>query len=200
MRDQDQTTFSARDLLYLYLEMRQLTPKEKEWNEKALAENPPRLIRLQRLKALFRAFSIPFDLKKFRKGRFIDWKNPVYEVFLERARAAFSKQVAEGKLSGMLEVDSFYLSDIFSHLLKYRWELERALSFNAGLLCAGNLFYFEFITINAMDREIRSQLPMIDDLLVELISPTYAAVSRGELVNKYSYPDVDLGEIDLDWV
>jgi len=97
MRDKHRAAFSAQDLLDLYLEMCGMIPNQDDWTEKSLKKNKPRLIRFQRLRALFQAFGIPFELKRFREGEFIDPDNPVYEVFLEKARAELSKLAAEGR-------------------------------------------------------------------------------------------------------
>ena len=140
-----------------------------------------------------------FDPSSFQEGDFIDWKDPVYEVFLERARSQFLREEAEGRLSGTIELTAFYLKPVFESLLKYRIALDESLYFNSGVSEAGDLFYFEFLKINEMNRVIRRHLAIIDDLLVELISPTRQTFTRKQLVNEHGYPDVDLDEIDLDW-
>ena len=100
MKGRKQSKYSALDLLRQYLELCRYTPDHRDWNERALEKNPPRLIRLQRLKALFHAFGILFDPSSFQEGDFIDWKDPVYEVFLERARSQFLREEAEGDSRG----------------------------------------------------------------------------------------------------
>ncbi len=199
MKGRKQSKYSALDLLRQYLELCRYTPDHRDWTERALEKNPPRLIRLQRLKAMFHAFGIPFDPQSFREGGFIDWKDPVYEVFLERARSQFLREEAEGRLSGTIELTAFYLKPVFESLLEYRIALDESLHFNSGVSAAGDLFYFELLKINEMNRVIRSRLAIIEDLLVELISPTRQTFSHKRLVKEHGYPDVDLDEIDLDW-
>jgi hypothetical protein len=130
MKGRKQSKYSALDLLRQYLELCRYTPDHRDWNERALEKNPPRLIRLQRLKALFHAFGILFDPSSFQEGDFIDWKDPVYEVFLERARSQFLREEAEGRLSGTIELTAFYLKPVFESLLKYRIALDESLYFN----------------------------------------------------------------------
>ena len=40
-------------------------------------------------------------------------------------------------------------------------------------------------------------MPVIDDILVAFISPDAKAFTVGQLIRDFSYPDVDLSEIDL---
>jgi len=199
MSTRNQTRVSALELLRQYLELCRYTPDQRDWNEQALEPNPPRLIRLQRLKALFHAFGIPFDPQSFQEGGFIDCEDPVYEVFLERARSQFLKEGTEGRHSGTNQVTAFYLRPVFKNLLKYRIALEEPLTFNRGVSVAGDLFYFEFLKINELNRVIRDHIAIIEDLLVEVISPTRRTFSRKQLVKEHGYPDVDLDEIDFNW-
>ena len=45
--------------------------------------NEPRFYRYQQLKALFQAYNIPFDIKKFRKGKFINNEDIKYAKFVK---------------------------------------------------------------------------------------------------------------------
>jgi hypothetical protein len=50
-----------------------------------------------------------------------------------------------------------------------------------------------------LNRVIRENVAIIDDVLVELISPEGATFSVEQLARDYGYPDVDLFEVDSDW-
>lgn len=50
--------WTAKDLLDSVSDFVSMVPNQKEWNEKSLRRNPPRLIRLKRIIALFNAFEI----------------------------------------------------------------------------------------------------------------------------------------------
>ena len=201
MIKREKAEYTALDLLRQYLELCGFTPDQSEWNTEALRENPPRLIRLQRLKALFHAFGIPFDRSQFEKGKFIDWKNPVYEVFRDRARAWFVRERAEGRspVEPDVEARPFVLEFVFERLLEYRVALDQSLSFNRGCLAASGLYYFQLKKIEELNRVIHDHLAIIEDLLVELISPTGRTISFEQLVKEHGYPDVDLFEIDVRW-
>ena len=68
------------------------------------------------------------------------------------------------------------------------------------MLEASGLYLFQVLSVESMNGKIRRHLPIIDDLLTELISPTHSTVPLAVLVEKYGYPDADLDEIDMDWV
>jgi len=71
---------TARDLLYGFLELRGLTPDLSQWTEEGLADNPPRLFRLRRLRAVFRAFGIAWEPASFIEGKFIVPESPLYQT------------------------------------------------------------------------------------------------------------------------
>ena len=66
-------------------------------------------------------------------------------------------------------------------------------------MAAGDLFAYLLLVTGDVNREIRKHLPIIEDRLVELISPTRQSFTLEQLVKDHGYPDVDLDEIDEDW-
>jgi len=50
-----------------------------------------------------------------------------------------------------------------------------------------------------LNRVIQDNVGVIEDILVDLISPEAAAFSVENLARDFAYPDVDLFEIDSDW-
>jgi hypothetical protein len=61
-KETDSTVIRTRDLLYRYLEFQRLAPQKHKWSASALAGDPPRLIRYQRLVAILGALGIQADL------------------------------------------------------------------------------------------------------------------------------------------
>jgi hypothetical protein len=51
-------TYKGIDLLEKILEFKEMTPNENDWNYKSLDYNEPRLIRLQQIHALLKAFGL----------------------------------------------------------------------------------------------------------------------------------------------
>ena len=127
--DQGARRITARDLLHGFLELRRLTPDMGEWSEECLASNPPRLVRLRRLIALFRAFGIDWDPSSFSEGKFIQPESRRYAALLERVAAEMPAAVAHG-----LGPKGHQLPEFFAILLRYGDTLEAALSFSGGVL------------------------------------------------------------------
>ena len=48
--------YTAQELLHLILDFHRMTPERAEWSLEAQRENPPRLVRLKQIDALWRAF------------------------------------------------------------------------------------------------------------------------------------------------
>ena len=90
-KETDSTVIRTRDLLYRYLEFQRLAPHKHNWSASAMAGDPPRLIRYQRLVAILGALGIQTDLASFDEGAFIDVNNPAYEPLLSRARNELSE-------------------------------------------------------------------------------------------------------------
>jgi hypothetical protein len=197
--EKDETAVRAHDLICSYLEFQGLTPNKLSWNPSALADNPPRLIRYQRLGAILAAFGIKTDLASFDKGKFINEKDPAYEALLSRAR----KECPDALSSSMERRGTDFrsqLGGLFRRLLEYRMRLEPALSFARGTMEASGLYVYALEKAETLNRAIRSHLGIVDDLLAELISPTDASIAVDELARRHGYPLGDRFEIDLDWL
>jgi len=47
---------------------------------------------------------------------------------------------------------------------------------------------------------IRDNLPLIEDILIQLINPEGVVFTMEQLVRDYGYPDVDVDELDIQWM
>ena len=81
----DETVIRAHNLIHRFLEFQGFSPDRLDWNASALAGNPPRLIRFQRLMAILAAFGIKTGLASFEKGEFINAHDPACQPLLSRA-------------------------------------------------------------------------------------------------------------------
>ncbi|MFY0527285.1 hypothetical protein ACN28I_30465 [Archangium gephyra] len=61
--------WTARDFLKAAWEFDRMTPDRESWTEALLASNPPGLVRLQRLRALAKAFRRPARFQDFVVGK-----------------------------------------------------------------------------------------------------------------------------------
>jgi hypothetical protein len=186
------TIITARSLLLAFLELRSLTPKLADWTDERLSDNPPRLFRLRRLMALFRAFGLPWDPLSFTEGKFIRPEQPRYAALLGK----LAGEMSEGSRR---RVEGHHLPKFFEILYEYRERVENVLSFSSGVLEASGLYLHAHNKAGKVNQVIRGNLPLIEDSLAELISPEGAEFRVEQLIQDYGYPDVDLFEIDADW-
>jgi hypothetical protein len=191
MTDAQQIT--ALSLLLAFLELQGLSPKLADWTEERLSDNPPRLIRLRRLIAMFRAFGLPWDPESFTEGTFIDPKQPRYTTLL-------AKLADELPVGSREWATDYQLPGFFQMLLDYRIRVGGVLSYSSGVLEASGLFSHAHRKVQELNRVIRDNVAGIDDTLAALINPEGLSFSVGQLTRDYGYPDVDLFEIDLDWI
>jgi hypothetical protein len=194
MSPADANGLSARELLHLYLELQRMTPNLKDWSEDRLAANPPRLYRLKQLLALFQAFGIRSSPAEFQEGAFIDVDSPAYQPLLDRIASEMPGESAHD-----LGPQRRQLREFFKILFEYRVTVERALSFCSGVLEASGLYHYAYRKVGEVNRAIRQECAVVEDLLVSLISPEGKSFSVEELVRDHGYPAVDLFDIDADW-
>jgi hypothetical protein len=185
-------TITARSLLLAFLELRRMSPEFGDWTEDHLASNPPRLFRLRQLVALFRAFGLPWDPPAFVEGKFIRPELPRYAALMSKLLAELPKGAGRWP-------DGHQLPEFFAILYDYREQIGRVLAFSSGVLEASGLYLHAHNKAGELNRVIAANVGIVEDALVELISPEAAAFSLEQLARDFEYPDVDLFDIDSDW-
>lgn len=195
------TTLTARDLLYGFLDLQHMIPKFEDWSEDKYPENPPRLIRIRRLKAIFRAFEIKWDPLKFFIGDFLcstgksfDPVESRYCEFLQGLKDEMPRSIRE--VSKLRKMDLF---NMFRVLMRYREALDRVLSSNRGVMAASGPGLYAIEKIGTVNQVIQKHVPVIDDLLIAIIDPEKRAFPMSRMVKDFGYPEEDLGGIDADW-
>lgn len=178
---------SAHDLISQFLELREMSPNLKEWSEEAFADNPPRLIRLKRLMALFRAYSIPWEPFRFSIGAFISQENPLYVPLLEKGRSAKGLPPAS------------HLQNCFETLLEYRRTIESMRCFSHGILGAFGLWAYAHRAAWGVTEKTLENVRGLDDDLAFIVDPERKTFSVEEMVSRYGYLDTNLTEVDLEW-
>src|SRR5262249_27865395 len=91
------------------------------------------------------------------------------------------------------------LPEFFAILYDYREQVDGVLSFSSGVLEASGLYRHAYRKVGELNRIIRDNVAIVEDLLVAAISPEAATFSVEQLAREHGYPDVDLHDIDLDW-
>ncbi|MDR2710592.1 MAG: hypothetical protein LBB65_04595 [Burkholderiales bacterium] len=187
---------TARSLLLGFLDLRSLSPDFGEWTEKEFSDNPPRLLRLRQLKAMFRAFDLPWKPSSFTSGAFIRLEHPRYAPLLSRLKAEYEEMFPDAPSE---RIESRELPMFFEILFDYRMSLNESLSFPANFLEASELSLLAVRKTMALNKVIRSKVVAVEKLLAELICPEGTSFSVRQLVRDYDYPDVDLIDIDIEW-
>lgn len=195
MSIENNTRITSKDLLAGFLDLRGLTSEFDNWTDELLSGNPPRLIRLRQLVALFQAFGIPWGPQSFAEGKFIQPEHPRYDLLLSKLSTELLGETTRSVLA-----DRNRLPKFFATLFDYRMRVDGILLFNSGVLSASGLFHLSYCKIGDLNRIIQENIVNIDDTLAMLISPEVAAFSVEQLVQDYGYPDVNLFEIDVDWL
>ncbi len=192
------TSMSAVDLVRQFVQLRDYAPDLESWSEEGFAANPPRLYRLRRLRALFAAYGIDWDPAGFAKGASLESSNERYadvtrQMGLPPARVGLTPDSLNAR--GICERQ---LS--FRTLLDYRGHIEKVLAHPKRILAASGWIAHACCQMQELNRVIAEHLPLVEDVLAALISPEGRQFELTELVRDYGYPDVDLNEIDHDWI
>lgn len=182
---------TAYDLLHCYLEFDGLVPGLENCTEEHLSDNPPRLFRFKQLGAMFRAFEID-DLYAFESGQFIERNNSLFRY------AQTIAMISDGTLSSDRNND---LQQCFFTLMSYRKEMEHVLCFGCGAYhIDSKLHRNTYEKIWQFIWTIKEQIVVIDKIIAAIISPEGKSFSVEDLVHDYGFPDVDITELDMDYL
>jgi hypothetical protein len=198
-------TWTAIDLLEKVLEFTKMT-KENEWDVKSLADNPPRLIRLQRINALLSAFCMIQQGFQKRNKNFSDnaLQSLIHGDFIQsRALSDYTSVIAvieeRNRFNKSFLMDD--LKDFYSHLVKYKTAVIReVLNFYSGYMEAPIGVIAAYQLSVETNRMIREQILPIDRLLASIISPGNRTFEEKVLIEKFNFPKDDLLDIDIDWM
>lgn len=197
------TIITARNLLLTFLDLRRFVPDVNRWNEKSLSWSPSSHFRFQQLVAMFNAFEIEWNPEAFVNGEFIKYDDPRYASLLDTLHTSMLEMLPVDMRESInyghgFGVHSDQLTDCFNILFKYRERVGSILTFSDGVLAASGLYLFAHQKTDELNRIVRENLGIIDDILVAIISPEEKQFSMVQMVNDYGYPDVDLCKIDFE--
>ena len=200
------TVFTARDFLKKFHGFREITPNTDFWTLESLEENPPRYYRLLEIKSLMRAFNLGEDLlNDFRTGVFVDKRSAkANKAIYKELEAYASKHLSESDNYQQLfdEIRNTELSNIFSKLLEFDISVKKLQVFNRGLTDASTVSS-RFImhktggVLNSFDGD---KIFEIEKILLLFIAPKKQTFTKSELLENYDYPDVDISDIDFEWL
>lgn len=193
--------YTAFEFLPLYFEFKAMTPNISQWNEKSLKSNPPRYYRFLRLKALIKAFGLKIDLCEFESGKFIYSKDISEYQFLTKELEKFNlSQTSKDESS---EINNSDIQHVFFRFLQLLDSIDTVKSFNSGLLeanSASTRFMYATSTFFIEELSNLKYLMRIEKIIASIIDPENREFSTPELIEKCNFPDVDLFDIDIDWM
>lgn len=212
-------TTTASVLLEKVLEFLSLTPHAHEWNEQSLINNPPRLIRLQQIKTLFKALNIApvqsheeYSVCYHNSTEFKLKTRPVNQIqFFLDGRFISNKELSAYKMVtptiiqySRFKKEPINISDVielFKLLISYRTSVYNLFNQNSGfLLASGNGFFAANHLIKESNNQLSNQIKTIDDLLVHIIDPAQRNFSAQELVDKFGFSLENLDDIDIEYL
>jgi len=197
------------------------------WQVEKVKDKPPSLLRLQQIEALLQAFQITnwlgltsrgilnekgdyeynFDtgehlmsnLEYFIAGKFILEKESAHNAELVKAMkdlalSEYSKIYKRGKKMYLVFSNGF--QELFEYRRKIHCYTRTTWIQLEGVDVVKN--YLEKVQKEFM-KQLKKDLKIIDNILCLMIDPEQCEFSIEELKEKYSYPDVDLEEVDRDW-
>ena len=197
--------YTALDLLNKVIDFTNRSSDSAEWSFEKQKDNPPRLVRLQQIKALMEAFvsglkpivDIGRSIKDFYSGDFIIHQ-PIakYASLIED----IEKTIAGSKHSNARkrEISAIHLQNNYRELLDYYLKLKGLLNHNNKYLEISYPYLFPYVVTEEISASIASKVIKISHLLATFIDPEKQSYMEEELIIQYHYPTEDLLDLDLD--
>jgi hypothetical protein len=197
-------SYSAFEFLPLYFEFKAMIPDISQWNEKSLKDNPPRYYRFLQLKSLLKAFGLQIELTEFESGNFISCKDISEYKFVLNELCKFNKSDKSGfKSENPNEINIPEIEQIYTRFLQLLESVFIVKSFNSGLIEASSVSArFTYKTSKLFIEELYNlkRLMKIEQIIADIIDPERKKFSIAELKVQYNFPNVDLLDIDIDWM
>ncbi|MBF9222551.1 hypothetical protein [Hymenobacter ruricola] len=195
------TSFDAGAVLDAYFELRSFAGDAIElWSERAFKKNPPRLYRYQRLQALLRAFDLPLALRELENGTFLFGRAPHLYQFIQNELMLLHQQgvlaSAPGPAAGL------HYRMLYQKLFRLLHEQYQLQQFNSGWLEASSAEaqYVILVARRFINSYDHALLAAVRQTVCRLLDPSARRFSRQELITHFGFPDVDLDEVDFEWI
>jgi hypothetical protein len=188
----------AKVLLEDYLELKSLVPNIENWKEDLLLSNPPRYYRLLRIKACMLSLTIEAeDFRQFASGRWFRNASPelidtIEQVLKETYCLDYQKYLDEDKV--------FSGRYMFSMLLQLREVLYKLTSIRSGILAASGHFLTPIFMIEHLQQKTLSEQLALDEVIQLMLNPNEIRFNYSQMTKSYGFPDVNIQDIDLEWL
>ncbi|HOZ14252.1 MAG TPA: hypothetical protein PK784_05650 [Tenuifilaceae bacterium] len=201
--------FTAIDLLEKVLEFTTMTPNPNSWNFDSLKSNPPRLIRFQQIDSLMKAFftyenshsgTSKLSIESFLEGDFILERDlSDYEETIQFIKDFLKEETHDISETSRIDLDE--LEFIYSRLLSFKKQLLKITNFNSDVVEASSISArFSYLLTGSISKSISEKPTKLDEILELLINPNGLSFTLEELISKYDFPTEDLIDIDIEYM
>jgi len=175
-----------------FFELQGLAPPLEVWRPRdAFLANPPRRIRLLRLRAMALALGLRWDPVGFPGGTAVDTTDLRHRARLDEI---------EGLLRGGRGVELAQLDTYFEVLFAYRTRLDACLRFSGGVLETSGLQLAAHVQIGGWNGDLAPIAARVDRLLGSLLDPGGRTFSEFELVHDHGFPPESVLDVDIEWM
>jgi hypothetical protein len=190
----------ARIIIADYIELKTLVSGEIPWNELTLIHNPPRYLRIVRIKACMRALNLKCeDFRDFETG--VSIRGMKSDSFLKVEELLWTGFSIDRSEYIDEESDSFFsASNHFYMLLSSRLNIYRFHAQRDAVLAASGHFLTPVLVIDKIEEQLKSSSAVLDQALCILLNPQGLSWTLSELIDQFDFPSEDLDAIDLDWI
>lgn len=188
----------AAILLQDYLELTGYVPDLSDWKKDALISNPPRYFRLLRIEACLKALQIEVaDFHHFQRGLWCQHDeealvNKIMGILKEPFQLDYARYIgANDSFSGMIT---------FRMLLDIRKAISGFASLKSGIFEMSGHYCTPVFMLDHLEQKIATEQKTVDEVLLLLLNPKEIEMFQEQLIHEFGFPDVDLDEIDGDWI
>lgn len=188
-----------KQLLDLFLDLYTYDDNISLWSFDTFEDNPPRYYRLKMIAALMKALEINYSYSELSQGKFIS--NKQVEKW-----AAFKNSIETILSQDKVYNDSRFVTDasditnIFRTLMRYRLYAQQLLSSNDCIYAASGEFRVFLELMNTPSQQLVEELKKIDSVLLFCLNPLGISYTKEELMNQFGFPNVNLREVDIEWM
>ena len=200
-------TYTAKDLLEIYMDLYRLDDQPETWAEEKFADNGLCLYRYRQVIALIKAFNLDINLRELSTGQFVKRRsletypkaNELVKIFFTNYSKGFFLKRYESR--GRISPD--YFSNVYHRFFRFLQLLRPIFDFNSGVLESSMLhsIYAVAKTGAFINEENIEHLEDMKNVMAALIDPADQVITEAQLIEQYSFPQqVEFRNITDDWL
>jgi hypothetical protein len=191
----------AQIFLKDYLELKVLEKDTDKWTIDKLKSNPPRYFRLKRILSCMSALGIKFDnWIDFEKGYFHN--NQKIKLEAEKILKFMSQLLRDKTCQFSISSDKFEIDNAyyFYMALTLRRTIYQFNTLRDTVISTSENYILPLLVIDDMLKDLKTYTKTFDRLLIDFLNPRKITIAKKEMIEKFEFPNIDLDEIDLDWI